>query len=462
VLVSVACAPEANWAPPDGASKGVYPGEVWHKAETPEELGWSSEKLAAARAYSERIGSAAVIIVDDGVVVDAWGDTTRRFACHSMRKSLLSALIGIHVEEGHIDLSKTLEEIGIDDTEPALTAIEKQATIADLIKARSGIYHVALGEAASMKANRPERHSHTPGTLWYYNNWDFNALGTIFDQETGTRIFEEFDRSIAQPLQMEDYRVSDGRYETGPDSIHPVYAFRMSTRDLARFGLLFLREGRWRDQQVIPADWVRESTATHSEIGPDSGYGYMWWTGVKGGLFPNVQVKGHSFFASGYRGHRVIVLPYRNLVVVHRVNTDSGNVNLGGREIGPLLWLILDAAGETEIGDAPLLEVAKGIQVTADNLHETWGESTIFHLDGPDEQYITSYAPGGTLTFTARESGELVDTGKWWAEDDTLCRQWKELDGGTKACVYVVLDDTTLRWFDLDGILAGKACFSRE
>jgi CubicO group peptidase (beta-lactamase class C family) len=462
LLVFVACAPRGNWAPPDGASEAAYPGESWQKAAAPEELGWSSEKLAAARAYSEKIGSAAVMIVDDGIVVDAWGDTSQRFACHSMRKSLLSALIGIHVDEGHIDLSKTMEDLGIDDTEPSLTATEKQATVADLIKARSGIYHVALGEAASMKANRPDRYSHMPGTFWYYNNWDFNALGTIFEQETGTRIFEEFDRRIAKPLQMEDYKVSDGHYEAGPDSIHPVYAFRMSARDLARFGLLCLREGRWRDQQIIPPDWVRESTATHSEIGPDSGYGYMWWTGVKGGLFPNVRVKGHSFYASGYRGHRVIVLPYRNLVIVHRVDTDQGNVDLGSREIGPLLWLILDAAGETEIGDAPIIEAAAGVRVTADNLPETWGESTIFHLDGPEEQYITSYAPDGTLTLTARESGELVDTGKWWAEGDKVCRQWKEVNGGEHACFHVLLDGTALQWFDLDGILAGKARFSRE
>lgn len=462
LLVLAACALKANWAPHGDSSKGVYPGSTWQKVETPEQLGWSSEKLAAARAYSEKIGSAAVMIVDDGIVVDAWGDTTREFACHSVRKSLLSALIGIHVDQGHIDLSKTLEELGIDDTEPSLTATEKQATITDLIKARSGVYHVALGEAASMKAKRPERHSHTPGTFWYYNNWDFNALGTIFEQETGTRLFEEFDRRIAQPLQMEDFKVSDGRYEAGPDSIHSVYAFRMSARDLARFGLLFLREGRWRDQQIVPADWVQKSTATRSERGPDSGYGYMWWTGVKGGLFPNVQVKGHSFYASGYRGHRVIVLPYRNLVIVHRVDTDSGNVNIGGREIGPLLWLILDAAGETEIGDAPIIGAAEGIRVTAENLHETWGESTIWYLDGPEEQYITSHAPDSTMTFTARESGELVDTGKWWAEGDRVCRQWKELDGGEKACFYVVLDGTTQRQFDLEGISVRKVSFSRE
>jgi CubicO group peptidase (beta-lactamase class C family) len=86
------------------------------------------------------------MIVDDGVVVEAWGQIMRKYQCHSMRKSLLSALIGIHVEEGHIDPSKTIEELGLDDNEPSLTPVEKQATVGDLIKARSGIYHPALGE----------------------------------------------------------------------------------------------------------------------------------------------------------------------------------------------------------------------------------------------------------------------------------------------------------------------------
>jgi hypothetical protein len=99
-----------KWAPYSAAAGEVYPNEKWQKVETPEKLGWSSKKLAEARAYSKRIGSAAVMIVDNGVVVDAWGNTSRNFQCHSMRKSLISALIGIHVEEGNINLVKTMED----------------------------------------------------------------------------------------------------------------------------------------------------------------------------------------------------------------------------------------------------------------------------------------------------------------------------------------------------------------
>jgi CubicO group peptidase (beta-lactamase class C family) len=376
IVLSGGCQTSPKWSHYRGGSNPAYPGENWQKAEIPEQLGWSSQKLTEARAYSKKIGSAAVMIVQDGVVVDAWGNITRNFKCHSMRKSILSALIGVHVSEGNMDLTKTMEELGIDDYEPSLTMEEKQATVGDLIKARSGIYHPALGESAGMKAMRPKRHSHAPGTFWYYNNWDFNALGTIFEQETGTKIFEEFDQRFAKPLQLEDFKVDSCRYRTSDDyaeglvSKHRYYFFRMSARDLARFGLLFLHEGRWRDQQIISTEWVHESTASYSQRGVDGGYGYMWWTGINGGLFQNVMVKGHSYYASGWGGHKVIVLPYRNLVIVHRVNTDRPGKRVATHQIGRLLWHILDAAGEADIGDSPALDAAVGNQLDTDRLRK--------------------------------------------------------------------------------------------
>ena len=65
-------------------------------------------------------------------------------------------------------------------------------------------------ESLDMRAARPIRGSHDPGTFWYYNNWDFNVLGTIFRQETGADIFEDFKKQFAVPLQMEDFRVTLG------------------------------------------------------------------------------------------------------------------------------------------------------------------------------------------------------------------------------------------------------------
>ena len=328
--------------PPAYARKRC-PGKSWDKAASVAKLGWSPKKLKEAREYAVSIGSAAVMIVEDGLVIDEWGETARKFNIHSIRKSFLSALYGIHVKEGHIRLNKTLGELGIDDNAPALTPIEKKATILDLLEARSGIYHPALYETASMKAARPPRGSHPPGTFWYYNNWDFNALGTIFERETKTKIFEELKRRIADPLEMEDYRVEDGQYFRGPDSIHPAYPIRMTARDMARFGLLFLRQGEWSGRWIVPKDWVRKSTRSYSDASGSGGYGYLWWVAVDGRHFPDVTLADGSYSARGAGGHFIVVIPARKLVVVHRVNTDLPGRGVAAVEFGRLLRLILEA-----------------------------------------------------------------------------------------------------------------------
>ena len=459
LTVVAACQTTPHWAAYDGSNQAVYPEKQWQKAQTPEQLGWSSEKLAAAREYSKTIDTAAVMIVDNGVVVDAWGDITRNFQCHSMRKSIMSAIIGVHVEQGNLDLSKTMADLNIDDYEPVLSKEEKMASVDDLIKARSGIYHPALGESPLMKAMRPRRHSHPPGTYWYYNNWDFNVLGTIFEQETGTRIFEEFERRFSKPLQMEDFKVSRCRYlnsDNYGDSLiskHRYYLFRVSARDLARFGLLFLREGRWQNDQIISSDWVKKSTATHSKIAPDSGYGYMWWTGTREGFLPGVNINDHSYHASGWGGHKVLVLPYRNLVIVHRVNTDWKGERVTSGQIGRLLWHILDAAGETDIGEKPTLEGAKGILLTGDDLHNTLAGCVI-----KTDWFLAKFHPDNRVElWTGRKR---LDTGKWWVEKDKCWLQSRVLTGGAKVAINLVLDEDTIKWYGSDGTLDGKGVYA--
>jgi hypothetical protein len=158
-----------------------YPGPTWDVVTSPEDLGWSSGRLEEARDYSSEIGSGAVVIVDRGILIDQWGQTSTNWIVQSVRKSFMSALYGIYESAGMINLTATLGELGIDDSiPPSLTEAEKQATVEKLLQARSGVYHEAAAESQSMKDARPERGSHPPGTHYYYNNWDFNALGTIF------------------------------------------------------------------------------------------------------------------------------------------------------------------------------------------------------------------------------------------------------------------------------------------
>ncbi|MBM3790446.1 MAG: serine hydrolase [Acidobacteria bacterium] len=320
-----------------------FPGTAWECIGAPEQAGWSGDGLQAARNYAATIQTAAVMVIADGRVLDEWGETAQRFNIHSIRKSLLSALYGIHVREGRINLALTMKELGIDDNEPSLTDAEKQAAIHDLLKARSGIYHPALYETASMKAARPQRWSHAPGTFWYYNNWDFNVLGTVFERLTKSNLFREFEDRIAKPVQMQDYTIEDGSYVTGPDSVYPAYPFRMTARDMARFGLLFLRNGSWMGRQIIPADWVAESTTPYSDARGSGGYGYLWWIAVGGRHLPGVDLPAGSYSARGAGGHYILVVPEFDLVIVHRVNTDVPGRSVSGQEFGRLVKLILDA-----------------------------------------------------------------------------------------------------------------------
>ena len=312
-----------------------YPGKEWTAHPR---TGWNATLLKAAREYMASQQTQSVLIVQSGQVVDQWGDVTLKIQPRSVRKSFINALYGIHVAEGHIDLGKTLAELGIDDNPPSITAIEKQATILDLLRARSGIYHPVVRETPRMASMRPPRGTQLPGAYWYYNNWDFNVLGTIFEKLTGKNIFEEFEQRIAIPIGMQDYTAKDGIYQTGSGSIHRQYMFSVSARDMARFGHLYLRRGRWGDKQIVPADWVVRSTTPYSlttedTLNPFTGYGLLWWTCDWG------------FSALGQDGHFIAVIPSKDLVVVHRVMYDPPREDrVPYRAVDTMIRMVIAAA----------------------------------------------------------------------------------------------------------------------
>jgi CubicO group peptidase (beta-lactamase class C family) len=339
-----------------------FPGKSWSQITSLEKAGWSKEKLAAARQYAQTdsIHTSAVMIVQGGEVVDEWGDFDQKLDSYSVRKSLLSALYGIYSSEGVIDTNESLEQLGIDDSPDPLTKEEKQARIVDLLRARSGVYRVVDFETESMAKDEPARGSHAPGTFWYYNNWDFNVLGTIFEKKTKLKIGDAFYERIAKPIGMEDFQASDVFYFGGPLSIHPAYHFEITARDLARFGLLYLRHGRWNGKQIVPEAWVEKSSHASEMVkanGVDrGGYEYLWWVDYGGVHFPEISLPG-IYSARGNGAHYIFVIPTLDMVVVHRTDNDPpvrdtktitemanrGSAAENRRQFGHLLKLILDA-----------------------------------------------------------------------------------------------------------------------
>jgi CubicO group peptidase (beta-lactamase class C family) len=272
------------------------------------------------------------VIVSDGRIVAQWGDVEGKYLTHSCRKSFLSALYGRYVADGTIALDMTLAELGIDDS-PPLSDQEKQATVRDCLKARSGVFHTALAESDGMHALKPPRDSLAPGTFWLYNNWDF--------------IYQALKDDIADPIGMEHYAPADGFPIEGDRSTHYAYMFSISALDMARFGLLMLRGGSWNGRRIVPAAWIEESTDYYSDaaIYHSDGYGYMWWVAHDNNRyphFPNVTVPEGTYSARGAGGHYLVIFPACDLVVVHRVNTWEGQ-NVTPADFGTFLAMVLDA-----------------------------------------------------------------------------------------------------------------------
>jgi CubicO group peptidase (beta-lactamase class C family) len=308
----------------------------------PEAVGWSSSRLEEAAAFAEEIGSAAVLATRGRDIFFSWGETRTKFPVHSIRKPFLGAVFGKHVAAGDIDLDATLQELGIDDIPPSLTADEKQATVRDLLASRSGVYHEAAAEHPLMIEARPKRGSHPPDTYYYYNNWDFNVLATIFEQETGLGVCEAFKTEIADVIGMEDFSAGDCSYQHEPEkSMHPAYPIAMTARDMARFGLLYTHKGRWAGKQVVPEQWIEESWTQYSLVDAAAGVGrgYLWDIASTDGEFG--RAVGHEmYFHTGVGVHVLAVIPELDLVLVHRMDT-TGPFTDPGEKLGELLGMVI-------------------------------------------------------------------------------------------------------------------------
>jgi CubicO group peptidase (beta-lactamase class C family) len=309
------------------------PEQRWGRLASPEQAGWSRERLDAVKAYAEDIHSDALLVVHDGLVVLDFGDITSKFALHSVRKSLMSVMYGIYHDRGVLDTANSLKELAIEDI-GGLTEGEKQAKVHDILTSMSGVYHTAAYETQGMRERRPEREAYRPGEHWFYNNWDFNVLVTIFNEQTKIDFFDAFARDLAIPLGMEQFHVDDTRYRYEREkSDHPAYLFRMSALDLARVGLLYVRQGEFNGKQVVSKDWIDRSTSpihVWDETKPTAGYGYMW------------KVTEDGFYAAGRGGQRLYVVPKHDLVIAHLVDT-TGRKRVKNSDVRRLYRMILEA-----------------------------------------------------------------------------------------------------------------------
>ena len=356
-LATGSCARESSsvyQAPSTLVANAVWPGATWDSIRDPRTVGWTRAGLDSVRAVLSTKETTGFVAIVGGRKLMTYGNIDTVTYIASARKSIISMLFGKYVRNGTMDLNKSLADLGMDDI-GGLTDQEKQATVKDLITARSGVFHPASNEGSDLA---PPRGSQKHGTYMLYNNWDFNALGAAFEIMTKRDIYDALESDLARPIGMQDFdRAQHRKTGDSTQSRYLAYHMHFSTRDMARLGYLMLRQGNWNGRQLVPTDWVVESTRAFTpvaELNPPEersgpyGYGYLWW--VRDGPHATGAFEG-AYGAQGAFGQYIIVMPKLDLVIAHKTRPDLRDAQGNTRGVWASdLVQILDVLVRTHCG----------------------------------------------------------------------------------------------------------------
>lgn len=300
-----------------------FPTATWTFA-SPEDMGMSSSKLEEARAYAMRPDheTQSVVVVRGGAIVGEWfaegADADSWATSWSMAKSFTSALVGIAIDEGWIDgVDEPLSafypewsgtpkgEIRLRSLLHMQSGIAYYEDYADLERSdtiKMGLSPDALGYVESLPLEV------APDSRWAYASSDTLLLGGVLERVTGRSASDLARERLFEPLGMH-------RAEWWVDGAGHSLSFcciDAPTRELAKFGLLFLRNGQWGSSSIVSPEWVERSTlGDRAPLNP--GYAYQWWNRD---IDPNSPLPSDVYSARGEDEQVIYVVPSLDLVVV--------------------------------------------------------------------------------------------------------------------------------------------------
>ena len=299
--------------PAPAPDSSTYPGSSWETSD-PSDVDMSQAGILEALnyAFESSRNTQGVVIIRHGVIVGeryANGKSKDSLATSwSTGKSFASALVGIAKDQGFIDSIDLPAEnyladwANSDKSEITIRAIlEMRTGLAPASRGDSNIYTFGgtNGDQLAYALNRSPRT--TPRTdNWAYQNTDSMLLAGILEESTGQNVRDYADIQLFSKIGMTADWWTD---EAGHAMTY--CCIDTTTRDFARFGLLFARNGRWDGEQVVPADWVAESIAVPSGTS-NQYYALQWWVSPSGGYF----------YSAGLHTNNIYIFPDLDLVVV--------------------------------------------------------------------------------------------------------------------------------------------------
>lgn len=286
---------------------------------TPEAQGMASDGLErASTALADLPFTWSFLVIrHDAIVFERYYHGSARNQSnnvHSASKSIWGAAIGIAVDQDSIsDIDEPIASV----LPPRYDTVQSRAiTVRDLLTMTSGsrweedttetqIQQTPDWVAATLDLPRAA----APGAVFNYSTGDTHVSSAVLTEATGTTACEFIHENLLTPLGItaEHWGRDPQGYFSGG------YNFYVTPRELAKFGLLYLHDGRWHGEQLVPASWVRTSMTNQVDAGDPYSYGYDFWLRDIAGH--------HVAMAWGFGGQMIYLVKDLDLVVVMTTNT---------------------------------------------------------------------------------------------------------------------------------------------
>lgn len=316
------------------AGKNKYwPTKEW-KTSTPEEQGVDSLELSKFVNELQGKNVHSYLVIKEGYIIaegyNANNDATIKQNVLSVTKSVTSALVGIAIKQHKI---QNVEE-NIRDYFPQLLqesdVLKKEITIKNLLTMTSGLQWNNDKEVSSNNMISSVNWvqyllglppSSEPGTQFIYSNGGPHLLSALLQKATSKNELDYAKEVLFRPLGIKDIA-----WDTDPQGISiGSFGLHLTTRDMAKFGFLYLNEGQWGNREIVSKEWVKESTQRAIEFkdndihSSEEAYGYLWWLHSTKNAKDNDELS-DIYAANGSGGQSIIVMPRQDMIVVLTAN----------------------------------------------------------------------------------------------------------------------------------------------
>jgi CubicO group peptidase (beta-lactamase class C family) len=364
----------------------VWPEKDWATA-TPASQGLSAAGLDEAAAYAEKYGGGSGCVIRHGHVVKEWGSATTRWDIKSATKGSLGATtLGLAVDAGLVKLDDLAQK-----HYPAI-GTEKPENDKDWLKEIT-VRHLAT-MTAGFDDGRPPKLVYRPGTKGIYSNDTSNMLAELLTLKYGEDLSAVFKRQVMDPIGVPPdewrWRANQFRAKSMNDLASREFAsgLTITHRALARIGYLYLRDGRWKDKQIVSKEYIRTATTPTKLPAPFPYYAFYWGSNALGTYAGTPK---DAYWALGLGDSFVLVCPSLDIVAVRlglgnkKSQLPGGDDDWGKRVEGFFRLVVNAVEGKPpaspvikEVRWAPaetIIRMAKG----SDNWPTTWADDDVLY-----------------------------------------------------------------------------------